>query len=281
MFSGPCKRYQITRLRLLTKTMINGSGMKAALESVGHFVSGPGGAERPAIIPPNVLLFELITEGSVYSPGGDDLHGVGTIFAHSAGQSTVCRSPDDGFYACMTARFRVGRRPGRFAWPRAFRWPDISAALRFSEEALFAFHHTDADRAVLGDLIWSQFRFRLEEFRRLAKHEAISPLVASVMNHIDRRYAEPLGVEDLAARFGLSASYLHAQFRQHVGQSPHQCLILQRMRAARHKLVTTGEPIKAIAQDVGYANTENFCRAFRKHCGLTAAAYRRKYLPYA
>jgi len=72
----------------------------------------------------------------------------------------------------------------------------------------------------------------------------------------------------------------HAQFRQHLGKSPHQCLILQRMRAARHKLVTTGEPIKAIAQDVGYANTENFCRAFRKHCGLTAAAYRRKFIPY-
>jgi AraC-like DNA-binding protein len=53
------------------------------------------------------------------------------------------------------------------------------------------------------------------------------------------------------------------------------------MRSARHKLVTTGAPIKSIAMDVGYANTENFCRAFKKHCGLTAAAYRRKFIPYA
>ena len=97
---------------------------------------------------------------------------------------------------------------------------------------------------------------------------------------MDRHYAEPLGVEDLAARFGLSASYLHAQFREHVGMTPHQHLILQRMRFARHKLVTTGAPIKSIAMDVGYANTENFCRAFKKHCGLTAAAYRRKFIPY-
>ena len=60
----------------------------------------------------------------------------------------------------------------------------------------------------------------------------------------------------------------------------HQHLILQRMRSARHKLVTTGAPIKSIATDVGYANTENFCRAFKKHCGLTAAAYRRKFIPF-
>jgi AraC-like DNA-binding protein len=87
-------------------------------------------------------------------------------------------------------------------------------------------------------------------------------------------------VEDLAAHFGLSASHLHARFREHVGMTPHQHLILQRMRSARHLLVTTSAPIKSIARDVGYANPENFCRAFKKHCGLTAAAYRRKFIPY-
>ena len=254
--------------------------MKAALESVGHYTSGPGGADHPAVIPPNVLLFELITEGSVYSPGGSDLHGPGAVFAHSPGQSTVSRTPGEGHYACMTARYRLDRRSRRFAWPRVFQWAVVSEVLRFSEEILFAFHHTDLDRGVLGDLIWSQFRFRLEEFRRSAKHRAIPPLVAGVMGHMDRHFAEPLGVEGLAARFGLSASYLHAQFREHAGMTPHQHLVLQRMRSARHKLATTGAPIKSIARDVGYANTENFCRAFKKHSGLTAAAYRRKFIPY-
>ena len=260
--------------------MINGPRVNAALESVGHYISGPGGADEPAIIPPNFLLFELITKGSVYSPEGNDLHGVGAVFAHNPGESTVCRTPCDGHYACMTARFRLDRLPSRFAWPRVFQWAVVSEALRFSEEILFAFHHTDLDHGVLGDLIWSQFRFRLEEFLRSAKHQAMPPLVASVMRQMDRLYAEPLGVEDLAAHCALSASYLHAQFRDHVGMTPHQYLILQRMRSARHKLVTTNDPIKSIARNVGYTNTENFCRAFKKCCGLTAAAYRRKFIPY-
>ncbi len=250
------------------------------MESVGHYVSGPGGAERPAIIAPNSLLFELITEGAVYAPDGDDLHGAGTVFAHYPGQCTVSRSPGRGYYACMTARFWLDRLPKRLPWPRVFQWIDANAALQFSQEALFAFHHTDVDHGVLGDLIWSQFRFRLEEFRRRQKHRAIPPLIAEVISHLDRHYADPLGIEDLAKRFGLSASHLHAQFRQHTGMTPHQHLILQRMRSARHKLATTQDPIKSVAREVGYTNTENFCRAFKKHCGLTAAAYRRKYRPY-
>ena len=260
--------------------MINGARVKTALESVGHYVSGPGGAEGPAVIPEGFLLFELITEGAVYSPDTKELHGAGAVFAHTPGQSTVSRTPPDGHYACMTALYRLERLPQRFAWPRVFQWEVVSDALRFSEEVLFAFHHTDLDHAVLGDLIWSQFRFRLEEFRRSAKHRAIPPLVAGVMSHMDRHYAEPLGIEGLAAHFGLSASYLHARFREHAGLTPHQHLILQRMRSARHRLVTTGDPIKSIARDVGYTNPENFCRAFKKHCGLTAAAYRRKFIPY-
>jgi AraC-like DNA-binding protein len=161
-----------------------------------------------------------------------------------------------------------------------FQWAEVPEVLRFSQEAVFAFHHTGGDRTVLGDWIWSQLRFRHEEFRRRAARQAIPPAVAEAISHLDRHYAEPLGIGDLAARCGLSISHLHAQFRAHTGMSPHQHLILQRMRSARHQLVTTREPIKSIARDVGYANTENFCRAFKKHCGLTAAAYRRKFLPY-
>ena len=260
--------------------MISGAGVKAILASVGHYVSGPGGAERPAVIAPNHLLFELITGGAVYAPDGGELHGLGAVFVHAAGQCTVSRTPGDGHYACMTARFRLNHRAKPFSWPRVFQWAAAADALRFSEEILFAFHHTDLDHAVLGDLIWSQFRFRLEEFRRRARDRTTPPVVASAMSYMDRHSAEPLGVEALAKQLGLSASHLHARFREHVEMTPHQYLILQRMRSARHKLATTGAPIKSIAQAVGYANPENFCRAFKKHSGLTAAAYRRKFLPY-
>ncbi len=254
--------------------------MRTSLEAVGYFFSGPGGAPSAFTIPANTLLFEMITEGAVYAPSGDSLHGVGTVFVHHPGEQTISRTKGDGHYACMVARFRLNRVPQDVGWLRFFQWAHTEAALRFSEEMLFAFHQTDLDRQVLGDLIWSQFRFQLEDFRRQARNQEIPPRVAVVLTYLEKNYAKSIGIEDLAARVGLSASHLHSEFRDHVRMTPHQHLIQLRMRAARHRLVTSTDPVKSIALDVGYANTENFCRAFRKHYGLTAAAYRRKFMPH-
>jgi AraC-like DNA-binding protein len=88
--------------------------------------------------------------------------------------------------------------------------------------------------------------------------------------------ARPLPVDVLAGKVGMSPSHFHTRFREAMQQTPYQYLVQQRMRAARLRLVTTQDPVKAIAADVGYANTENFCRAFKQHTGMTAAQFRKK-----
>ena len=253
---------------------------ETALKSIGFFRSGPGGAPYPAVIEKDQLLFELITEGAVYNPSGNTLHGVGTVFLHRQGQETVSRTEGDGFYACRTACFHRDWASPPVDWPRHFAWEDGDQAISFAEEMLEAFHHTEQDRQVIGDLVWSRFRYQLDLYRRRPSGRDIPPRLAAVLAHIESHYVEPLGVDALASRIGLSASHLHAEFRQYLGITPHQHLINHRMRSARHKLATTGEPIKSVAEAVGYANPENFCRAFKKYSGLSAAAYRKKYRTY-
>lgn len=259
--------------------MIHGAKNMPVLKSVGAYVSPPGGAAVPAKIAANHLYFEMITEGTVFAPDEDSLHGVGTIFVHQSGQETVFRSPGDAHYACMTALFLIRRSPAT-NWPRHFFWEDSRAVNAFFDEMIFAFHHTGVQPEILGDLILSQFRFRLAHFQKKASSRAIPPRLAGVMTYIERHHSKPIVLEDLAAQAGLSSSHLHAQFRKHVGMTPHQQLILERMRMAKHLLVSTNEPVKSVAGSVGYANTENFCRAFRKHFGTTAAHYRRRFKTY-
>jgi transcriptional regulator GlxA family with amidase domain len=67
-------------------------------------------------------------------------------------------------------------------------------------------------------------------------------------------------------------------FRDHMKVTPHQFLMQKRMRSAGHALVTTNDSIKVIAFNSGYANTENFCRAFRKFFGRSASDYRNAYI---
>jgi AraC-like DNA-binding protein len=254
--------------------------MKIALESIGFFRSGPGGASSAARIEPNRILFELITEGAVYMPGGNILQGVGAVFVHRTGQVTVSRTEGKGHYACMTARFLSNQARPKVDWPRCFLWEDPREALRFAEDMLRAFHRTGQDRGVIGDLVWSQFRYHLDQYQRRVHAQGIPPRLASVLVYIEQHYSEPLSIDSLAEQVGLSSSHLHAEFRHYLGISPHQHLIQQRMRVAQHRLATTSDPIKAVAATVGYANMENFCRAFKNHSNLTAAAYRQKYRTY-
>lgn len=247
---------------------------------VGYFISPPGGALIPRSVQDHELFVEMITEGRVYAPDGENLCGPGWIFAHRSGEHTIYRSPETEHYECFTVAFE-GADLRRFqSWPRTFQWRDGEEAVRFAREMLFAFHHTSVDRGVLGDLISAQLRFRLDQHQREQHREQIPPRIHAVMQEIDQHYAKPLRLADLAERVDMSVSHLQAEFKKHVHLSPHQYLIQQRMKAARHRLVTLQEPIKVVASEVGYTNPENFCRAFKKNTGHTADAFRQRYRVY-
>jgi AraC-like DNA-binding protein len=233
---------------------------------------------NPSTISPGEFLFEMVTQGRVMHPDTKELVGPGEIFFHRPGEQTIFKSPTDEKYECMTALFHLEKEPENL--PRSFCWQETRDAERFSREMLFAFHHEGIALDVLGDIIWAQFSFRLAQDTLRHRQNTIPPRIASVVNEIAKHPEENHSVERLASKIGLSASHLHAEFKSVLGKTPHQVVIQYRMSAARHRLVTTTDPVKAIAFDVGYTNTENFCRAFKNHTGLTAANFRRKYMVY-
>jgi AraC-like DNA-binding protein len=252
----------------------------SGLVGVGYYASPPGGAPRPAVIGHGLMLFELIVAGRVQAPGEGPFRGPGWVFGHRAGQETIWRSPPDEHYECLTLHFDSARAHPPEDWPRAFFWGDEAAAVLFAHEMLKAFHHTDVPRDILGHLIWSQLRFRLDSFRRHEERREIPPRISAVMSLIERHCGRELTIAELARQAGLGPSHLHAEFKAHVNRTPHQYLIEQRMKLARQALVQSADPIKAIARSVGYVNTENFCRAFKRHFGATAASYRKQYTIY-
>lgn len=258
--------------------MKDGEKIKPQLLRLGYFISAPGGSATPHTIKPGELLFEMITQGRVKHPEEALWAGAGWIFLHRPGQQTVCESMADEHYECMTALFSLPKNLE--AWPRGFCWQDARAAEEFSREMLFAFHHEGIALSLLGELILSQFRLRRAQDEQRRRHVQISPRIASVIANIARDPAAAHTMSTLAESVGMSASHLHAEFKAATGHTPHQVVIESRMSAARHRLVTTTDPVKAIAFDVGYSNMENFCRAFKKNTGITAASFRKKYMLY-
>ncbi|WP_269523688.1 helix-turn-helix domain-containing protein [Coraliomargarita parva] len=248
------------------------------LKSIGLYVSPMGGAIEPAQVSKRHCRFEIILEGAVY--GFEDepvLHSEGSVFCHREGQLTVSESPDDSYYNCLTAEFacRPGEEPP--TWPRMFYWSDRKAMHQFADEMLHAFHYAAMDRGVIGGLVLSRLRFELEQFRMHDSTQHLHPQLRRATDFINSHYALPVSLDDVAASAGVSVSHLHMLFREHLGESPHQYLIQKRMRAAGHALASTNAPIKVVAVECGYANTENFCRAFRKFYDRSATEYREAY----
>ncbi len=86
-----------------------------------------------------------------------------------------------------------------------------------------------------------------------------------------------LTLDDLAEMLGLSASRTSRLLREHFRCGFPELLNRQRLRAACHLLERSELSAQEVARRVGFARPEHFHRLFRKTCGLTPLAYRRRH----
>lgn len=97
----------------------------------------------------------------------------------------------------------------------------------------------------------------------------------------DARFAEPLGVEDLARAAGLSRAHFSAEFRRAFGQSPHAYLLTRRLERAAALLRTTDRSVIEICLAVGLRSVGSFTTSFTRTYGRSPSAYRAAFPPAA
>lgn len=86
---------------------------------------------------------------------------------------------------------------------------------------------------------------------------------------------QPPDYTRLAAEVGMSLTTLRRRFREATGQTLHQHHLACRVTEAKRRLSDSDEPIKLIAQRLGYRDVFYFSRQFRQLAGTSPAAYRR------
>src|ERR1700742_4448207 len=97
----------------------------------------------------------------------------------------------------------------------------------------------------------------------------------------DARYAEPLGVEDMAAVAGLSRAHFSREFRRAFGVSPHAYLLTRRLERAAALLRTTDHSVAEICLSVGLTSVGSFTTSFTRMFGKSPTAYRADFPPAA
>src|SRR5881227_921545 len=95
----------------------------------------------------------------------------------------------------------------------------------------------------------------------------------------DRRYLEPLTVDDMATAAGLSRAHFSREFRRQFGSSPHAYLLTRRLERAAAMLRTTDRSVAQICVDVGLSSVGSFTSSFTRTFGLSPTRYRSSYPP--
>src|SRR5579871_6287572 len=95
----------------------------------------------------------------------------------------------------------------------------------------------------------------------------------------DRRYADPIGVSDMAAAAGLSRAHFSREFSRTFGESPKAYLMTRRFERAAALLRNTDRSVSEICLDVGLLGVGSFTSSFKRQFGQTPTAYRASFPP--
>lgn len=95
-----------------------------------------------------------------------------------------------------------------------------------------------------------------------------------VRDRIDREYAQPLNVDDLARGVHMSGGHLSRQFKLAFGESPYSYLMTRRVERAMALLRRGDLSVTEVCFTVGCASLGTFSTRFTELSGVSPSVYR-------
>ena len=144
----------------------------------------------------------------------------------------------------------------------------------FSEWKFFALQHifNGSERIKELEVILLEICHMMKQ--GLSKERELS---AQAIAYMKVHYAEPINLEYMAEKCGLSTSYFSRKFKEQTGEKYIDVLTDIRIREAQRLLGTTKEPVALIVEQVGYCDEKHFRRVFQKATGMNPLTYRKRF----
>ena len=114
----------------------------------------------------------------------------------------------------------------------------------------------------------------------MRSHTEISDAVLSAQRCVNDYYMKKLTLQEIAESNFVSRHALSLAFKDIVGITFKEYLILFRLTEAKKLLLTTDLSISQISEAVGYENVNNFLRIFKKREKITPLQYRKCHTLY-
>ena len=118
-------------------------------------------------------------------------------------------------------------------------------------------------------------RAKLQQGKAKPEKTEMTATVREMAEYIEKNYKNPVTSRQLEKQFLKNYSHLSKQFKEEVGGSPYQYLLLKRLLNAE-KLLKEGIPPRTAAEESGFSDYSNFFRQFRTMYGCAPREYYKK-----
>ncbi len=178
-------------------------------------------------------------------------------------------------------------------WMRLLDWPEdppgavhvrlrppapTAAIRRAFEDLLAARHAVMPERDALAENALERILLLMQSLHAARAERVTDARVQRAVDWLNAHVREPLTLGALAARACVSPSRLSHLFVETVGLSPLRYRERCRIETAKALLLSTNDPVRAIADQVGYANPYHFSTRFRRRVGRSPRAFRNRSL---
>ncbi len=113
--------------------------------------------------------------------------------------------------------------------------------------------------------------------KALTVNESKRQIYNDIIDYIKLTITQNIKISQIAQHFGYNEKYLSHLFRNIEGLPLKQFLLKEKMELAKYRLSDTNETINEIAISLGFVDSHNFMKVFKKTVGFTPTEYRNAY----
>lgn len=152
--------------------------------------------------------------------------------------------------------------------------------LGYLRSAFNFFSDKTQEHTHIGVQFLNAFLFTLQYLQSAgaSSESMVDNRLITAMNYIRDNMDRSIRLEELAEASGYSLSRFKQKFREEVGITPAEYVMLQKMEAAKRLLASTDSSITEIAYRLGFSTSNYFSSVFQKFNYCTPRDYRRFYL---
>lgn len=107
---------------------------------------------------------------------------------------------------------------------------------------------------------------------------SLPPKIVDIVTYINNNYMSDITLDFISSQFNISKYYFVRVFKESIGLNFIDYLNIIRLREAQKLLLNTDFNISRVSTEVGYSDSNYFCRVFKLYCKCSPTQYKKQQL---